>query len=98
MEPGEGCVLAFTAGLCRESGSESDNSHRKVRCRIEGILSGSSLLVDYISRAPNFFRASRVPGGLLSVESQGDEKQDHETYTQDTEGKHDVNLWTRNCD
>jgi hypothetical protein len=95
MEPGEACVLAFAGGLCRESASESDNSHREVRCRIEGILSGSSLL---IYRVPYFFRPSWAPGGLLSVDSQSDEKQDHETYTQDTHEKHDVGRRTRNYD
>lgn len=92
------CTLVSAAGLRRESSSKYYDSHRNVSCGINRTFAGSGLFARYIGRVPYSFKADRVLDTyFLSVDSQCDEKLDHETHAQDTQDQHGVDRWTRNC-
>src|SRR5450755_1445484 len=98
MEPAGGCALASAAGLRGESTGKSDDSQRKVSCGMNGTFAGSGLSASYIGRAAYSFKAGRVVDMyFLSVDSQRDEKPEHETHAQHTQGQHGVDRGTRNC-
>src|SRR5450755_1290826 len=98
MKPVGSFAVASALGVRSESTGKSDDSHRKVRCGINSPFTGSWLLASHIGRVAFSFRADRVVDTyFLPVDSQRDEKPNHETHAQHTQGQHGVGRGNRNC-